>query len=184
MSFESLADVETWLSDDDVFTEVRLDELHSRFEAEQPYLAARLDRVIRRSNDDMATALGYFLALVVWRAFDESFATKIGLVDQTAIESVEQALVLDEEIRGQDPAEAVDSDDVVAMEQPHIVHYLNEHIEAGLEVQATPSGEVIPVSVDAVHAVYRHLLMQVLALSYAVAPPTGANAATTSEIHA
>jgi hypothetical protein len=104
----------------------------------------------------------------VWLAFDRQFGSRIALVTDTAINGVAEALGLDERLRGEDPTEAVDSDDVVAMEQPHVVGFITEHVEAALEVHAAE------VDVDAVHRIYRLALIEVLALSYAVTPPEGA----------
>ena len=87
-------------------------------------------------------------------------------VTETALVGVEESLQLDEQIRLSDPAEAVDSDDVVAMEQPDILAFVHEHLDAALEANA---GEV---DVSDVHSVYRVVLVEVLALSYAVKAPS------------
>jgi hypothetical protein len=119
----------------------------------------------KRSEDEVAEALGYFLGLTMFKAFEEAFDPLLGVVTEDALRSVDEALALDEELRGEDPAEAVDSDDVVAMEQPHVVMYIHEHLDTALEVHADSA------DVDAVHAMYRTLLVELLALSYAVRPP-------------
>ena len=77
-----------------------------------------------------------------------------------------------------DPAEVVDSDDVVAMEQPHLLHFVHEHVDAALEAHADE------VDVDDVHAIYRVVLVEILALSYAVKPPKNVDHAGTSEFTA
>jgi hypothetical protein len=174
---EALADVEAWLGDDEDTTESRLSVVFDRFELEQPIIADRLSDALARTSDEVAIALGYFLSLVIWRAFDEWFGPKLGHVDHTGLCSVEEALSLDEQLRGADPAEAVDSDDVIAMEQPHVLHFIHEHLDAALDLHADR------VDVDAVHDMYRLILVQLLALSYAVAQPIG-HVNTTSEIHA
>lgn len=86
---------------------------------------------------------------------------------------VEESLKLDEQIRLSDPAEAVDSDDVVAMEQPHMLAFVHEHLDAALEANASE------VDVDDVHAIYRVVLVEVLALSYAVRPPANVSLPST-----
>jgi hypothetical protein len=86
-------------------------------------------------------------------------------VTETALGGVEEALQLDEQIRLSDPAEAVDSDDVVAMEQPDVLAFVHEHLDAALEANAEE------VDVDDVHGIYHVVLIEVLALSYAVSPP-------------
>lgn len=161
-----LADVEEQLSEDDDAARARLDEAFSRFEETQPALANRISTALSRPLDDTALALGYFLTLAVWLAFDAAFRGDIVEVTETALTSVEESLQLDEQIRLSDPAEALESDDVIAMEQPHALAFIHEHIDAALEANASD------VDVDDVHSIYRLVLIEVLALSYAVkAPP-------------
>ncbi len=162
----TLTEVEDQLSEDDDASRSRLDEAFTRFEETQPVLAARISAALSRPVDETALALGYFLTLAVWLAFDAAFRGDVEQVTETALTSVEESLQLDEQIRLSDPAEALDSDDVVAMEQPHVLAFIHEHIDAALEANANE------VDVDDVHAIYRLVLIEVLALSYAVkAPP-------------
>lgn len=160
-----LASVEEDLSGDDDGASDKLDEAFTRFEATQPTLAERISEVLGRPLDETALALGYFLTLAVWLAFDRTFGADLERVDETALAAVDEAFSLDEELRLADPAEAVDSDDVVAMEQPELLAFVHEHLEAALESNAES------VNVDDVHTVYRVVLIEVLALSYAVTPP-------------
>ncbi len=171
-----LEDIEVWLgggapeADPDGVEEVsehRLNDVFERFEREQPALARRIGDRLTRTRDEVALALGYFLCLSIWLAFDRQFPNRLALVTDTAIRSVDEALRLDEQLRGRDPAEAVDSDDVIAMEQPHLLAFVAGHIDAALEVHAKE------VDVNVVHATYRLVLVEVLALSYAVTPPDG-----------
>jgi hypothetical protein len=101
----------------------------------------------------------------VWLAFERNFEGRLDEVQDEELAAAEQALTLDEELRRVDPAEAVDSDDVVAMEQPDVLAFVHEHLDNALEAHA---GDV---DVDDVHAIYRVVLIEVLALSYAVRPP-------------
>jgi len=161
----ALAAVEGSLAEDDDATRERLDEAFSRFEQTQPVLAEAIATELAKPLDETALALGYFLTLGIWLAFDEVFGDAVEVVDATALASVDESLKLDEQIRLSDPAEAVDSDDVVAMEQPHVLAFVYEHVDAALEANASE------VDVDDVHAIYRLVLVEVLALSYAVRPP-------------
>lgn len=162
----TLTEVEDQLSEDDDASRSRLDEAFTRFEETQPVLAAKISAALSRPVDETALALGYFLTLAVWLAFDAAFRGDVEQVTETALTSVEESLQLDEQIRLSDPAEALDSDDVIAMEQPHVLAFIHEHIDAALEANANE------VDVDDVHAIYRLVLIEVLALSYAVkAPP-------------
>ncbi len=171
----ALGEVESELadtSDDDVGHDgddgdegADLDAYFTEFEERQPALAEHIALVLGKPLDETALALGYFLTLAVWLAFDRNFEGRLEVVGADAVAAVEQSLALDEELRRLDPAEAVDSDDVVAMEQPHVLAFVHEHLDAALEVHA---GEI---DVDDVHAIYRVVLVEVLALSYAVRPP-------------
>ena len=66
-----------------------------------------------------------------------------------------------------DPTEALDSDDVVAMGQPAVLDFVQHHVEEAIE-QA--EGDVELTELD---HVYRALLVEVIALSHAVTGPRG-----------
>jgi hypothetical protein len=161
----ALTDIEDQLGDDDDASRSRLDEALARFEETQPVLADRVSEALSKPLDETALALGHFLTLSIWLAFDAVFGTDLAEVSEIALVSVEEALRLDEQIRLSDPAEAVDSDDVVAMEQPDVLAFVHEHLDAALEANATD------VDVDDVHAIYHVVLVEILALSYAVRQP-------------
>ncbi len=137
----------------------------ARFEAEQPVLAGRVAAVLARPMGETPLALGYFLSLAVWLAFDESFGTRLRMVSEEEAEATLEALQLDEELRQEAPDEVVETDDVIAMEQPHLVDFVREHIDVALE--ADPVG----VEVEEVDLIYRMVLLEVVALSYAVDAP-------------
>jgi hypothetical protein len=158
--------IEGRLADDDDESRQQLDDAFARFERTQPAVAKRISSVLERPLDETALALGYFLTLAVWLAFDETFGDDLQEVTETALTSVEEALTLDEQIRLSDPAEAVESDDVVAMEQPDVLAFVQEHLDAALDANASD------VDVNDVHTIYRVVLIEVLALSYAVRPPS------------
>ena len=162
----ALSDVEENLAEDNDEARERLDEAFTRFEQTQPALAERISQALSGPIDETALALGYFLTLAVWLAFDTVFGAELEQITEIALAGVEESLQLDEQIRLSDPAEAVDSDDVVAMEQPDVLAFVNEHIDAALEANASE------VDVDDVHAIYRLVLIEVLALSYAVRAPS------------
>lgn len=161
-----LSRVEAELSEDDDEAKAGLDDAFGRFETAQPVLSSKISEALGKPIDETALALGYFLTLSVWLSFDRAFGVHVAEVGEVELESVEEALALDEQIRLSDPAEVVDSDDVIAMEQPHVLSFINEHLEAALEANADS------VDVDEVHAIYRLVLIEVLALSYAVKAPS------------
>jgi hypothetical protein len=148
--------------DGDNTTSHVFDEALERFEQRQPALFAHLEQALTRTKNEPALGFGYFLILAVFLAFERAFGDAIDKVSELNVESVEQALGLDEELRMADAAEVVESDDVVAMEQPHLLAYIQDHVEAALEAHADE------VDVDEVHKIYRAVLIEVLSLSYAV----------------
>jgi hypothetical protein len=163
----ALAGVRDSLADDDEEARAQLDEAFERFERSQPSLAAHMADALAQPLDETALALGYFLALTVWLAFERAHGQHLEEVTEDEIRATDELLTLDEELRRADPAEALDTDDVIAMEQPHVLSFVHEHIDATLDAHAEQ------VDVDDVHSVYRNVLVEILALSYAVRRPEG-----------
>jgi len=174
----ALSEVEEQLASDDEEARGKLDEAFGRFERTQPALADRIAQILAGPLDETALALGYFLTLAVWLAFDGVFHDELEEISAVALTSVEESLKLDEQLRLADPAEALDSDDVIAMEQPDVLSFVHEHIDAALEANASE------VDVDDVHEIYRVVLIEVLALSYAVRPPANWGIQMTTEFTA
>jgi hypothetical protein len=162
---EVLARIEEELAEEDDDARERLDHAFERFEATQPFVADRVAKALGRPLDETALALGYFLTLSVWLAFERSFEGWLSEVKKDEVVAAEQSLALDEELRRVDAADAVDSDDVIAMEQPHLVTFVHEHLDHALEAHA---GDV---DLDDVDSIYHVVLIEILALSYAVRPP-------------
>ncbi len=173
ISARALSDVEESLADDDIDSRHRLDDAFARFEQSQPALAERIANALSIVHDETALALGYFLTLSVWMSFDATFASDLKEVGETELNGVEEAYSLDEQLRLADPAEALDTDDVIAMEQPHIMTFVNDHIDAALEANDHTA------DVDDVHAIFRVVLIEVLALSYSVRAPSNWTAPAT-----
>ncbi len=155
------------LADDDEEARDQLDDAFDRFEKNQPALSSRIGDTLGKPLDETALALGYFLSLAVWLAFEQAHGEHLDEVLGEELVATEELLELDEELRRSDPAEALDSDDVIAMEQPYLVEFVHEHVDATLEAHADE------VDVDDVHTVYRVVLIEILALSYAVQRPSG-----------
>lgn len=155
------------LAEDDDQARARLDEAFERFETQQPTLASFIGEALSEPLDDTALALGYFLALAVWLGFERAHGSDMDEVSLDGIRATEELLTLDEQLRRKDPAEALDTDDVIGMEQPQLLDFVHEHIDATLEAHAEE------IDVDDVHRIYRLILIEVLALSYAVKQPAG-----------
>lgn len=155
------------LADDDDEARTQLDDAFERIENNQPALAAHVGEVLGRQLDETALALGYFLTLAIWLAFERAHGEHIDEVSEAELAATEELLALDEELRKSDASESLDSDDVIAMEQPTVMLFVHEHIDATLEAHAQQ------IDVDDVHVVYRLILVEVLSLSYAVQRPAG-----------
>jgi hypothetical protein len=155
-----------------------LDASFARFEHTQPQLAERIGEVLARPLDETALALGYFLSISIWLSFERTFGARLGEVSDDALRATEAAIALEEELRADRGDEPLELDDVVAIEQPSVLAFVHEHVDAALDVTAraaaSDTSEERDVDVDDVHAVYRVILVLTLALSHAVAPENGA----------
>jgi hypothetical protein len=140
---------------------------YERLTTRQPALTAYLARKLSASLDDTALALGHMLALAVYVGFESFAGSALGALTAEAVAAADLALSADEELRRSDPRDALDSEDIVAIDQPALVAFVNDHIERTLEQHA----EV--VDVDDVDVVFRTILVEIVALSHAVAPPPG-----------
>ncbi len=163
----ALEAVRLGLAEDEDEAREQLDAAFDRFEREQPCLSAHIGDVLGEPLDETALALGYFLVLAVWLAFDRAHGEQIEQVSAESIAATQTLLTLDEELRRTDPTESLDTDDVIGTEQPDLVDFVHEHMNATLEANAAH------IDVDDVDAIYRVVLVEILALSYAVQRPAG-----------
>ena len=147
-----------------------LDRAFARFEESQGPLSDFMTEVLAQPFDQEALALGYFLAIAVWLGFDRAFGRRLGRVPEDAIRATQEAVALEEELRAAHGEEPLDLDDVVAIEQPGVMRFVNEHVDVALEIG---DGHASEVDVDDVHAVYRAIVVLTLALSHAVEPEKG-----------
>ncbi len=155
------------LSDDDEQTRAKLDEAFERFERKQGALSSHVTDVLGKPLDETALGLGYFLTLAVWLSFEQTHGNHIASITEQELKATGELLTLDEQLRQTDPSDVLDTDDIVAMEQPDLLEFIHEHVDATLEAHASE------IDVDDVHEVYRVLLTEILALSYAVERPAG-----------
>jgi hypothetical protein len=169
-----LEHVERDLASDTDEARGELDAAFGRFERTQPQLADRVSGVLAHPLDETAIALGYFLSIAVWLAFERTFADRLGEVTEDALRATDDAIALEEELRASHSEEPLDLDDVVAIEQPGVLAFVHEHVDAALDVAArAEGGPEKDVDVDDVHTVYRTILSLTLALSHAVLPAEG-----------
>jgi hypothetical protein len=127
------------------------------------YLQSRLSPAL----DSAALALGQMLAVAVYLAFESTPGLRVRPVNDDLVAATDAMLGADEALRQSDPMDALDSEDIVAIEQPALVGFLNEQVGLTLEQHAGS------IDVDQVALVFRATLVQILALSQAVLPPPG-----------
>jgi hypothetical protein len=174
----TLEGVERELADDSPHARQELDGAFTRFESTQPHLADSVSQVLARPLDETALALGYFLSIAIWLAFERTFGQqRLREVSSDVLKATEEAITLEEELRADNGAEPLELDDVVSLEQPHVLSFVHEHVDAALDpgARATPEAESREVDVDDVHAVYRATVLLTLCLSHAVVPVDGAS---------
>lgn len=140
-------------------------------ERHQPQLARWLAGALEGLRDETAVALGQYLTVICWRAFTEGFGQRVGRVDDAAMSAVSATFDCDEELRRGAADELLESDDIVAIGQPHLVAFVREQVEAALEPDE--DGEAADVDLDAISTVYRAVLVEILALGQCVSPPRG-----------
>jgi hypothetical protein len=138
-----------------------------RFSAQQQALAKYMVDKLPQSLDDAALALGHMLGVAVFAAFETFPAEALRRLDADAVAAVDAALGADEELRRVDPMDALDSEDIVAIEQPALMAFVNKQIGLTLSEHAQS------IDIDHVALVFRAVLVEILALSHAVAPPRG-----------
>jgi hypothetical protein len=111
----------------------QIDGAFARFESTQPHLAQAVSDVLSQSMDDTALALGYFLSIAIWLAFDHTFGQKrLREVSGDAIEATDAAIDLEEELRTAHGGQPLDLDDVVSVEQPGILEFVHRHVDSAL----------------------------------------------------
>jgi hypothetical protein len=173
-----LDQIERELADDSSHAREALDDAFARFESTQPNLADAISRLLSKPLDETALALGYFLSIAIWLAFERTFTeTRLREVSLDALKATEEAIVLEEQLRAAHGDEPLDLDDVVSIEQPSVLAFVHGHVEAALEPGAQRAHERLgrDVEVDDVHAVYRAIVLLTLCLSHAVVPIDGAS---------
>lgn len=138
-----------------------------RFSTEQQELAQYMAGKLTHSLDEVALALGHMLGVAVFVAFESFPGTRLRRLSADAVAAADAALGADEELRRLDPLDALDSEDIVAIEQPALVAFVNQHVGLTLEKYADS------VDVDHVAVVFRAILVEILALSHAVVAPPG-----------
>ncbi len=168
--------VETALDEDGKLQD-RLDVGYRELDRRQPTLSGWLSGELSTGNDETVQSLGYFLIISVFMAFREAFPKRLREIDEGALHMAIDTLAADEELRANDPMETLESDDVVAMGQPSMISFVQHHVQEAIEQS---EGEL---DLDELDRIYRAVLVQVIALSHAVASPTGVLGPAPSALH-
>jgi hypothetical protein len=174
----TLEQIERSLADESPEARAELYGAFARFESTQPELSDAISQVLSRPLDETALALGYFLSIAVWLAFERTFGSeRLREVTADALAATDGAIKLEEELRAAHGDEPFDLDDVVSIEQPGVLAFVHEHVDAALEPRSHEGeigAEPREVDADDVHAVYRAIVLLTLCLSHAVLPVDGA----------
>ncbi len=159
--------VESSLDHDAQDLQETLDRGHRQMERQQSHLSEWLAEQISDCDDELAQSLGYFLGVTVFLAFFEAFSKRLSSVSPDALKMVLKTFDIDEELRAADPNNGLGSDDVIGLSQPVLVEYVQHHMGEALE----QAGE--HVNTQGFDDIYRAVLVQIIALSYAVQSPEG-----------
>ncbi len=150
--------------------QTRVEVSFAKLDEQHPDLAALVSAAIADVHDETAQSLGYFLTVAVWEFFHQAFGDRLLTVDSDVVRVVQEALSVDQELRRTNAIEPLESDDVVALQQPHVMEFVREQLESTL---APEDGEDSDVEIDCIDRVYEMILVVVLALSRSVSAPAG-----------
>ena len=151
--------------------EARIVQAFRELDVSQPSLSKFLRAELEAVTDDTASALGQFLGVAVHQSFVEAFGPRMRPLDENSLASTRATFDWDEELRRGAADEMLESDDLVAIGQPHLMAFVREQLDAALEPDE--DGDAPDVDLDAVSTVYRTVLIEILALGHAVTPPRG-----------
>lgn len=168
VSQSTVAVVEAKLASADARAQRVVADAYQRFSNEQQALAEYLRQRLPHSLDDVARSLGQTLSVALFMTFEQTSTGELRPASADDVAAADAALAADEELRRTDPVDALDSEDIIAIEQPALVAFVNHHIGITLEKHADSA------DVDDVAHVFRALLVEIMALSHAVIPPDGA----------
>jgi hypothetical protein len=179
----TLDQIERELADDSPPAQAELDGAFARFESSQPHLAEAISQALSRPLDETALALGYFLSIAIWLAFERTFSgARLRQVSRDALGATDEAISLEEEFRASQRGEPFDLDDIVSVEQPNVLAFVHEHVDAALDPEGGREGLASArvacegdIETDHVHCVYRAIVLLTLCLSHAVVPVDGAS---------
>jgi len=148
-------------------SEDSLDEAFSGFERQQPAVYGLVSEILEGPVGETTQALGYFVSLAIWLAFEQRHGRALKEVSQSELAATAELLDFDAELRDQQQTPNLATDDIVFIQQPDIMQFVVEQIESTMESAGTEIAE------QELKSIYRMLLIEVLSLSYAVEAPAG-----------
>jgi len=131
-----------------------LDATFRRLELRQPALAELIAGEVAEIESAPGQALGYFLFLTVYRAFEQRFGGRLGPVSHRQLDAALERLVTDSEVR-ESCAPTTCSEDVLALGQPALMQLIDRELR-----KAENTEELMPA--------FEALLVELLVLSEAV----------------
>lgn len=151
------------LGGDSAALTLALDDGFRAMEQHQPSLAEFVSNELSQVDGQRLSAVAYFLSVLVHQAFGEAFGERVGRVEPNDLAQTVDRLVTDGQLRTQGDTVTY-SEDAIALGQPALVSLLRSEIDRVLD--EAPDESRTP-DVD---ALYEMLLVELLALTNAVAP--------------
>jgi hypothetical protein len=140
-----------------------LDAGFREMELRQPCLANYVAAEVTELPGPRVQGLGYFLAVLVFRAFEEAFGSRLASVQLQDVTSMLERLIADSQLRSQGAGGVSYSEDAIAVGQPALIGLLRAEVDRAVEEQPEQPWE-------ALDPFYESLLVMVLVLTQAVAP--------------
>jgi hypothetical protein len=132
-------------------------------ESRQPDMAAFIAAEVAQLPGPRVQALAYFLAVLVFRAFEEAFGSRLGRVQTRDMTHMLERLIIDGELRSGGAAGSSYSEDAIAIGQPALVSLLRSEVDRAVAEDPDAPWE-------ALDRFYESLLVTVLVLTQAVGP--------------
>jgi hypothetical protein len=146
-----------------------LDAGFRELENRQPCLAEFMAGEVAQLPNAGVQGLAYFLTVLVFRAFEESFGVRVSVVQLADVTHMLARLAADGELRAGGAAGGSYSEDAIAVGQPALVGLLRREVDRAVAEDPQAPWE-------ALDTFYESLLVMVLVLTHAVEPQAAADA--------
>ncbi len=150
-----------------------VDEVERMLEGESVSLQNKLDRLFAQLGQKQP-AIYSFVSDELGEIPNELAQS----LDESALALALATLSADEELRALDPLEKLDSDDLIAMNQPAVVEFVQHHVR-----EAYDQADEDAPPIEQLDRVYRAILVQIIALSHAVLSPSGVSGPPSESLH-